>query len=292
MANGGEKGIESLPLKAEDKWILTKLNDAIDQVTTHMEKYDLALAGQRVNELIWNEYCDWYIELVKPRLYGGDEADKQIVRLVLVKVLKDMLALLHPFMPFITEEIWSFLPGDGKMLIVSKWPEARESLAFPIESRRMEISMELIRTVRNIRGEAGAPPSRKLRAVILAAEDMAEDVKAGESYLINLANLTEVRLIDDKDDIPDEVMSGVIDGAEIFIPLDDLLDYKAEFKRLEKEKDRLIQEMGNLTIKLKNPGFVEKAPEAVVATEREKLSKVKDMLSKISERIDVVSKKL
>lgn len=292
MAQGGEKGIESLPLRAEDKWILTKLNEATAQVTAHMERYDLALAGQRVNELIWNEYCDWYIELVKPRLYGDDEADKQIIRLVLVTVLKDMLALLHPFMPFITEEIWSFLPGDREMLIVSKWPEARKSLTFPVESRRMEISMELIRAVRNIRAEVEAPPSRKLRAVILAAEDMAEEVKAGESYLINLANLTEVRFIEDRGGIPDEVMSGVIDGAEIFIPLDDLLDYMAEFKRLEKEKDKLIQDMVNLTIKLKNPGFVEKAPEAVVAAEREKLAKVKNMLSKISERIDVVSKKL
>ncbi|GAB1476726.1 valine--tRNA ligase [Bacillota bacterium] len=292
MADSGEKGIEGLPLRDEDKWMLTKLNEAILEVTAHMEKYDLALAGQKVYDLIWSEYCDWYIELVKPRLYGGDEADKQIVRLVLVKVLKDMLALLHPFMPFITEEIWGFLPGKGEMLIVSDWPEAGENLAFPAESRRIEISMEMIRTIRNIRAEAEAPPSRKLRAVILAGEKVSDEIRASESYLINLANLTEVRFIGHRSEIPAEVMSGVIDGAEIYIPLDDLLDYGAEFKRLEKENDRLTQEMERLTLKLKNPGFAEKAPAAVVDGEREKLAKVKDMLSKVNEQITMVSKKL
>ena len=137
-------------------------------VEDNLENYDLALAGQKVHELIWNEYCDWYIELVKARLYGEDEADKQVARFVLVKVLKDMLALLHPFMPFITEEIWSFLPGKGEMLIVAPWPVHSKALDFSEESRRMELAMEIIRSIRNIRAEAEAVPSRKLRAEILA----------------------------------------------------------------------------------------------------------------------------
>jgi valyl-tRNA synthetase len=285
-------GIEKLALKDEDKWILTRLNEAVAEVTSNMEKYELALAGQKVHEFIWNEYCDWYIELVKARLYGEDEADKQVARFVLVKVLKDMLALLHPFMPFITEEIWGFLPGDGGMLIVAPWPVYNEAAHFPAESLRMELIMEIIRSIRNIRAEAEAAPSKKLRAVVLSKGDALEAIKAGESYLKNLANLTEVRFIEDKEQIPEEVMSAVVDGAEIFIPLDDLLDYKAEYQRLEKEKSRLEAERVRLSAKLENPGFVEKAPEAVVAAEREKFDKAGTMLEKIEERLSAVAKKL
>ncbi len=288
----GEKGIGNLALKDEDKWILTKLNEAVAEITGNMDNYDLALAGQKVHELIWNEYCDWYIELVKARLYGEDEADKQVARFILVKVLKDMLTLLHPFMPFITEEIWSFLPGNKEMLIVSQWPVYDEALNFQGESRRMEMAMEIIRSIRNIRAEAEAAPSRKLRAVILASEKAAGDVAAGENYLKNLANLTEVRFIENKEQIPEEVMSAVVDGAEIFIPLDDLLDYKAEHQRLEKEKSRLQGEIAKLSSKLNNPGFVEKAPEAVVSAEREKLDKAETMLEKVEERLAIVVKKL
>jgi valyl-tRNA synthetase len=291
MADASE-GIEKLALKDEDKWILTRLNEAVAEVTSNMEKYELALAGQKVHEFIWNEYCDWYIELVKARLYGEDEADKQVARFVLVKVLKDMLALLHPFMPFITEEIWGFLPGDGGMLIVAPWPVYNEAAHFPAESRRMGLIMEIIRSIRNIRAEAEAAPSKKLRAVILSTGDALEAIKAGESYLKNLANLTEVRLIEDKGQIPEEVMSAVVHGAEIFIPLDDLVDYKAEYQRLEKEKARLEAERARLSAKLENPGFIEKAPEAVVAAEREKFEKAGAMLEKIKERLSVVAKKL
>lgn len=156
----------------------------------------------------------------------------------------------------------------------------------------MELAMEIIRSIRNIRAEADAVPSRKLRAVILSTGEALEAVKAGESYLKNLANLTEVRFIDDKAQIPEEVMSAVVDGAEIFIPLDDLLDYKAEYQRLEKEKAKLEGERSKLSAKLDNPGFVSKAPEAVVAAEREKLAKAGSMLEKVEERLSVVKQKI
>lgn len=291
MANGNSE-IENMALKDEDKWMLTKLNEAVSEVTAHMDKYDLALAGQKVNEIIWNEYCDWYIELVKNRLYGDDEKDKELVRFILVKVLKDMLALLHPFMPFITEEIWSFLPENDKMLIVSHWPRFDKDLNFAEESSRMELSMEIIRSVRNIRAEADAAPSKKLRAVILAEDRVREDVILGELYLKNLANISEVNYIKSKDEIPGEVMSAVVDGAEIFIPLDDLLDYKAEHGRLEREKDKLSVEIKRLSGKLGNPGFVEKAPRAVVQAEKEKLTKAEDMLAKVEDRLKIVIQKL
>jgi len=289
---GGENVLEYLRLKDEDKWILKKVNEAVSEITENMEKYDLAMAGQKVQELIWNEYCDWYIELVKPRLYGGDEADKQTVRFVLVKVLKDMLSLLHPFMPFITEEIWSFLPGNEGMLIIAPWPVCDEALDFSAEGRRIELAMEIIRSIRNIRAEAEAVPSRKLRAVILSTGETLQAVKAGEEHLKNLANLSEVCLIKDRIDIPEEVMSAVVYGAEIFIPLDDLLDYKAEFQRLEKEKTRLFEERKRIFAKLETAGFTEKAPKVVVDAERDKLAKSEAMLAKIEERLAVVSKKL
>ncbi len=287
-----EKIIENHGLKDEDKWILTKLNEAVDQITNHMEKYDLALAGQKIHDLIWNEYCDWYIELIKARLYGKDEKDKGLVRSVLVKVLKDMLALLHPFMPFITEEIWSFLPGNNDMLIVSNWPLYHESLSFVDESKSMETSMAIIRSIRNIRAEAEALPSRKLRAVILASEDFAVEVRRGEDHLKNLANLSEVCFIEKKSQIPEEVMSAVIDGAEVFIPLDDLLDYHAEHQRLEKEKTRLKNEITRLSSKLANTKFIERAPENVVMAEKDKLAKSQDMLNKVEDRLSIVIDKL
>jgi valyl-tRNA synthetase len=257
-----------------------------------MEKYELALGGQRVHDLIWNEYCDWYIELVKARLYGEDEDDKLVARFVLVKVLKDMLALLHPFMPFITEEIWGYLPGDGGMLIVAPWPVYDEALNFPAESDRMALIMETIRSIRNIRAEAEAAPSKKLRAVILSTGDALKAIKAGESYLKNLANLSEVRFIEDKGQIQEEIMSAVVHGAEIFIPLDDLVDYQAEYQRLEKEKTRLEAERARLSAKLENQEFIKKAPEAVVAAEREKFEKAGAMLEKIEERLSFVAKKI
>lgn len=286
-------GLSSIALKDEDKWILSALNDTVNEVTANMDRFEMALAGQKVYELIWNEYCDWYIELVKSRLYGGDEADKQVVRFVLVKVLKDMLALLHPFMPFITEEIWSFLPGsEDSQLIQTAWPEYCEETLYSDEVKRIVYAMDIIRCIRNIRAEAEAVPSKKLRAVILAQESDIEDIKLCESHIKNLANITEIRFINDKKEVPEEVMSGVIERAEIFIPLDDLLDYKAEYERIQKEKERLTSEVKRISAKLDNAGFVSKAPEQVVAAERDKLNKYEDMLVKIDERLITVSKKL
>jgi len=301
MADDGQ-GIDKLVLKDEDKWILAKVNEAVGEITGNMEKFELALAAQKVYELIWNEFCDWYIELVKSRLYGDDEEDKKVARYVLVRVLKDMLKLLHPFMPFITEEIWSFLPKEKSkqaddenpegFLIKESWPVYESSLTYPAEVKKLELAMEAIRSIRNIRAEAEAAPTRKLTAVIRSSGRDLEDIKGAERYIRNLANVADIRFITDKNDVPEEVMSAVIGNVEIYIPLDDLLDYKAEYERLQKEKDRLTAEVQRVGDKLDNANFVSKAPEKVVAAEREKLEKYKDMLVKITERLALVEKKL
>lgn len=245
MAEASE-GLGRISLQDEDKWILSKINSAVKDVTANMDKFELSLAAQKVYELIWNEYCDWYIELVKGRLYGNDEEDKTVARYVLVRALKDMLKLLHPFMPFITEEIWGFLPGEDakadnpqNFLIKERWPVYDEACQFEEEVKKLEMAMEAIRSIRNIRAEAEAAPSRKLRAVILSSGKEMENIKAGERYIKSMANITEINFITEKAQVPEEVMSAVMDNVEIFIPLDDLLDYKAEYERLKKEKGRL-----------------------------------------------------
>ena len=286
-------------LRDEDKWMLSRLNDAVRYVTETMEKYDLALAGQRVYDLIWNEYCDWYIELVKKRLYGEDEADKQVARYVLVSVLKQMLTLLHPFMPFITEEIWGYLPGGDPesmdpddFLIHGTWPEYDEALTFPQEAQILQMAMEIIRSIRNIRAEAEAAPGKKLHGLILPGAGKEEICRAAGPYISNLANLSDLQYIGDKSQVPEEVMSAVVDGAEIFVPLDDLMDYEAELSRLQKEKKRLEGEVKRVVGKLNNQGFVSKAPEKVVAEERAKKDKYEEMLAKVTDRLALVERKL
>lgn len=288
-------------LRDEDKWILSTVNSAAAEITANMEKFELALASQKIYDLIWNNFCDWYIELVKSRLYGDDEADKAVARYVLVKVLKELLKLLHPFMPFITEEIWSFLPHNDSekssenekgFLIRQSWPVYSEELSFDEEEAVIEAAMAAIRTVRNIRAEAEAAPSKKVSASILAAGAAAERLKKAEKHIMTQANVEHITFIADKSELPEEVMSGVINGAEIFINMDELMDYKAEFERLGKEKKKLESEVERGEKKLANEGFVAKAPEKVIASEREKLENYKAMLAKVTERLDIVERKL
>ena len=286
-------------LRDEDKWIFGRLNDAAKYITETMERYDLALAGQRAYDLIWNEFCDWYIEIVKERLYGDDEEDKKVARYTLVRVLKEMLTLLHPFMPFITEEIWSYLPHEkateenpNNFLIKGQWPQYDEALTFKEETERLEMAMSIIRSIRNIRAEADASPGKKLSAVILYDEGREAVVKAGERYIKKLANITEITFTSDKNDIPEETMSAVVDGAEVYIPLDDIIDYEAELERLTKEKKRLEVEVKRVTGKLSNEGFVSKAPAKVVEEEKAKKEMYEEMLTKVSHRLAIIEKKV
>ncbi|HHX13743.1 MAG TPA: valine--tRNA ligase [Clostridiales bacterium] len=279
-------------LTLADRWILDRIRQAVIEATANMEKFELALAGQKVYELIWNEYCDWYIELVKTRLYGDDEADKERVRRILVRGLREMLSLLHPFMPFITEEIWSHLPGSDMLLIRAAWPKAEALPADPAATRQMELAMDIIRSIRNIRAEAEAQPSQKLRVLLVAETAVLNNIRLCETHIRDLGNVVDIHYLNDKTEVPEAVMTGVVDQVEIFVPLDDLIDFKAEAVRLEKESGRLSGEINRLGIKLANTAFTSKAPAAVVQAERDKLDKYQEMLDKVAERLLLVRQKL
>jgi valyl-tRNA synthetase len=286
-------------LADEDRWILLRTAEAAAEITRNMEHFELSTAVQKIYELVWSEYCDWYIELVKARLYGDDEAEKARARSVLVKVLRDLLKLLHPFMPFITEEIWGFLPPESgadsarALLISAAWPEAAPlPESFAPAAARIEQTKELIRSIRNIRAEAAAAPSKPLNAVIVGAPEVLEALRREEDHLKKLAGLAAIEYTEDRAGIPEESASAVTGAAEVFIPLDELLDYKAEFERLNKEKTRVAGDIARLSAKLANPGFTGKAPAQVVNAERERLAACEETAAKLAERLAAAEKKL
>nr|WP_300005525.1 valine--tRNA ligase [Tissierella sp.] len=276
-------------LEEEDKWILAKLNKTIEEVKHNLDKYELGFAAQRVYDFTWEEYCDWYIEMVKSRLYGEDEKSKKTAQKVLLYVLKDINRLLHPFMPFITEEIWSHLPGEEEALIVSAWPETREEFNFEAQKRDIEYIKVAIKNIRNARLEMDIAPSKKSPIVFVTQDKhIGEIIKSGESYFQNLASAEEVIVQDSKDGIDGENIAVVFDKCEAFLPLKDLIDFKKELERLEKEKEKLDGEIKRVTSKLANQGFVSKAPEKIIDEEKNKQVKYEEMLEKVLERIENV----
>ncbi len=278
--------------KLEDKWIISRMNKAAGEVKENLDKFELGMAAQRVYDFIWNEYCDWYIEIVKPRLYGEEGTDKDTARFVLIKVLKDMLKLLHPFMPFITEEIWSYLPNTNTRLVRADWPLYNEDENFAEAEANMEFIMEAVRSIRNTRAEMNVAPSRKARAIFIPNKDMVgEYIQSGAEHFATLANITEVKIINDKNLISEDTASSVIDGTEIYLPLSDLIDYEKEIERLEKEKSRLDGELNRVNNKLGNEKFISKAPESVINDEKEKLEKYQSMMDKVVERLEHLKNK-
>ncbi len=284
-------------LRDEDKWIIAKINDGVKYVTDALTKFELGLAGQKVYELIWDEYCDWYIELVKARLWGDDEEDKKTARFVLQKTLKDLLKLLHPFMPFITEEIWGYLPKDvvskdnpDGLLIKASWPVYDAELNYDEAIFRIETAKNIIKAVRNIRAEADAAPSRKI-SLIIKTDTLAEAIPSIEAHINRIANAWDIKIEASDSEAPKDVMSAVIEGAQILVPLDELVDMKAEIERLEKEAKRLEGEVLRVEKKLSNQGFVAKAPKAVVDEERAKGEKYKEMLETVKARLEAIKSK-
>ncbi len=279
-------------LKPEDKWMMQIVSDAVKEITVNMENYELALAANKIYELIWNQYCDWYIELVKARLYGNDEEDKKTARYALLAVLKDLLKLLHPYMPFITEEIWGYLPkeeGAKDFLMQEAWPKLL-SEDYSKDVVILNTAMDAIKSIRNIRAEADAAPSKKLHAMLVVDEAKKEDVEAGFAYIKSLANIEEIKFAG-KDELPEDTMSAVLPGLEIYIPSDELIDYKAEYEKQLAEKKRLESEIARASGKLANEKFVAKAPADVIQAERDKLANYQDMLEKTIARIASVEKK-
>ncbi|EPD54268.1 valyl-tRNA synthetase [Paenisporosarcina sp. HGH0030] len=253
-----------------DAWILTRLNETIDQVTKLAEKYEFGEVGRALYNFIWDDFCDWYIEMAKLPLYGEDEDAKKMTRSVLAYVLDNTMRLLHPFMPFITEEIWQSLPHEGESITIAAWPTVNESLTDSTKASSMKLLSDIIRSVRAIRAEVQTPMSKKVPLYISAKDSETLAVlEANAMYLEKFCN-PEPLVLGQGIEAPGQSMSSVVSGAELFLPLEGLIDVAAETARLEKELEKLAKEVKLVTGKLSNERFVSKAPEAVVAEERAK----------------------
>ncbi len=267
-------------LALEDKWILSKFNTLVKEVTDNFEKFELGIAVQKLYDFIWDVFCDWYIEISKIRLQAGGDA-AATAKAVLVYVLSNTLKLLHPFMPFITEEIWLTLPHEGESIMISKWPEYSDELNFESEEAEMESIMEAVRAIRNRRAEMNVPPSRKAKYFI--ATSAKDTFETAGVFMQRLASASEVE-IGDSFDIEGAVAI-VTAAAKIYIPMGELIDFEAEKARLNKEKDKVLKELDFINKKLNNPGFVSKAPEAVVQGQREAAAKLQDKLQMLDDSI-------
>ena len=274
-------------LDSADKWILSRLNATVGEVTANLEKFELGIALQKVYEFIWEEFCDWYIELVKPRLYDKESKGRKEAQYVLNKVLCGSMKLLHPFMPFVTEEIYKNLWNDDESIMISQWPVFGEDSVFKAEEDAMEFIMKAIRGIRNARAEMNVPPSRKARIIIVSNEpSIRQNAADSESYFVKLANASEVEIKKEEIDIPKGAVAVVLDGATIFMPLTDLLDIEKETARLEGEAANLRKEIARAEGKLKNENFVKKAPANLVEAEKEKLEKFSAMLRETEHRME------
>lgn len=268
-------------LALEDKWMLSKYNKLIKDVTDNLDRFEIGIAVQKLYDFIWDVFCDWYIELCKVRLNSDDANAATTARAVLVYVMSGMLQLLHPFMPFITEEIWQSLPHDGDSIMVSKWPEYNKALDFADEEAEFERIVKAIRAVRVRRNEMNVPPSRKAKITVETA--YADTFRAGSVFFTRLAYASEIAINEPMDD--PSAVSIITDDAKIYIPLGDLIDFEAERARLNKERDALLKDIAFVENKLNNPGFVSKAPEKVVADQRKNLEVYKEKLAMLDERL-------
>jgi len=271
---------------AADKWILSKLNDVAAEVTENLNKFEFGVAAQKIYDFVWNEICDWYIELIKPRLYGEDCPDKAAAEITLTQVLTESLKLLHPFMPFITEEIYKHISKETESITIAKWPEFTSEKMYQAEVKMMENIIDAIRSIRNIRAEMNVPNSRKAKVMIIPSTTEAKKAfEEGKVYFEKLASAAEV-LFPEQSQIPKDAVSAVIPGGEIYLPLEELIDKQKEVERLNKEMERLKKEVDRVNSKLNNQGFVAKAPESVINEEKEKQRSYQEMLDKVLERIN------
>ncbi len=276
-------------LELEDKWILSRLNRCVAEITENMDRYELGVAAQKIYDFIWDDYCDWYIELTKTRLQGEDGDSKVRAQQVLCYVLTQTLKLLHPFMPFITEEIWQALPHEdgvkeGDFLMLQSWPVANQAMDFPAEEKAMELIMDAIRAIRTRRSEMNVPPSRKAHLTVATGET--EVFTLGVPFLKKLAYASEVEFTS-ADAAPDAAgkVAVVTHAAQLFIPLGELVDLEKEKQRVEKELKKQSAELEKLNTKLANPGFVNKAPAHVVEAEKERSVKLAELVAKLEEQL-------
>ncbi|NLL80571.1 MAG: valine--tRNA ligase [Clostridiales bacterium] len=274
-------------LEPVDKWIISKLNTLVKDVTDNMENFELGIAVQKVYDFIWDEFCDWYIEMVKPRLYNSDDKKSQNAALWTLKnVLIDALKLLHPYMPFVTEEIFCTLQSEEESIMVSKWPVYKEARAFSKQERDIETIKEAVRGIRNVRTGMNVAPSKKAQVYVVSEkEELLKTFEEGKLFFASLAYASEVILKKDKSGIADDAVSVVIPDATLYMPFAELVDIAQEIERLKKEEKRLTGEIARAEGMLKNEKFLSKAPEAKVAEEKEKLEKYTQMLEQVKLRL-------
>ena len=272
-------------LTLADQWILTRFQDAVRDITAHNEEGDFGLSATRIYDFAWSEFCDWYIELAKSRLTGEDEAAKHSVQAVLLYVLEGLLKLLHPFMPFLTEQVYKYLPGTEGFLMLAPWPECKPEYDFPAQEREMQGIMEVIRTIRNLRAEMNVAASRRTRLMLLPGEGWKQALAEGEPYFKRLAGASESQLIESRDAAGEKTVSAVCLAGELFIPLGDLVDFEKEIARLNKELATVEKEVERAKGKLSNQGFLSKAPALLVEAEKEKLEANEKKAASLTERI-------
>ena len=275
---------EKIELCIEDKWVLSKLNTLITEVKVNMDNYDLGVALDKIYTFIWNEFCDWYIEIAKTRLYNKENTTRKTAQYVLNKVLGDSLKLLHPFMPFVTEKIYKELYNNDESIMISTYPEYSKDLEFKDEEQAVEELKEVITGIRNARAKMNVHPSKKSK-LIFVTKKYANIIKESEEFLKKLGFGEEIEIRENKENIPQNAVSIVSSNLELFIPFEDLVDIKEEIERLEKEKAKVLVEKEKTDKMLSNPGFVAKAPAAKVEEEKEKQAKFNEMIKTIEERI-------
>ena len=278
--------VEPENLTGADRWILSKVNRLASEVTENMEKFELGIAVQKVYDFIWEEFCDWYIEMVKPRLYGEGDSTKAAALWTLKKVLSSALKMLHPFMPFITEEIYCTLNPEEESIMIASWPEYREDWNFAKEEAEVEMMKEAVRGIRAVRTQLNVPPSKKASVYVVSAEAwIRETFSRSRVFFATLAHAGEVHIQEDKTGIGEDAVSAVIPGASIYIPFAELVDLEKELERLSKEQQRLRKEIARSNGMLNNEKFVSKAPAAKVQEERDKLENYANMLKQVEERL-------
>ena len=287
------KAVDPAKYTLEDKWILTKLHNVVSEATANIDNYDFGVALSKIVDFIWDNFCDWYIEICKSRLFDENCPTALEARYLLNYVLGVSMQLLHPFMPFITEEVYSNLVLDGKAesIMISDWPDASKIPASPDEAEMMETLMDAIRGIRAVRKDMDVAPSRKAHIIVVTPSDkIASMFVNGEGFLARLASVSGLETRKDKEGIPSTAVAAMFKGGEIYLPLEDLIDISKELERLGKEKERLEGEIARVSGKLANESFVSRAPAAVVDQERAKLTKYEEMHKSITERIEILSK--
>ncbi|AZR73355.1 valine--tRNA ligase [Anoxybacter fermentans] len=279
--------LDELKLELADRWIISRLNRTIAEVNSNLEKYLFGEAAAALYDYIWSEFCDWYIELIKPRLYQDeDPVAKKTALYVVTTVLEKTLRLLHPFMPFITEEIWQALPHEGESIMVVDWPEVNEDELSDEAENDMTVVMDVIRSIRNIRSEMKVNPGKKIKAILHPMdENRMEIVKKGADYIADLARVEDLKIVAELAEKPAKSSTTVVNGVEVILPLADMIDLDKEIERLEKEIEKTVSEIERARNKLSNEGFVNKAPKHLVEAEREKVEKYTAQLKALEERL-------